>query len=131
MGKMSPRGLGGCLADQYLCRRDGVRFEPRGEIDRVADRRVFGPPFGADVADRRLAGVQADADRNLCQTLARQARPSARPAVFCIATAALTAFWASSGVAVGAPKSAIRPSPIYLSSVPPCSKMISVIAEKY
>ena len=35
-----------------------------------------------------------------------------------------------SGVAVGAPNSAISPSPMYLSSVPPCLKMISDIAVK-
>src|SRR5207237_1152801 len=48
----------------------------------------------------------------------------------CIATAVDSAFEASFGVTVGAPNSAINPSPRYLSSVPPCAKMMSVIAEK-
>ena len=34
------------------------------------------------------------------------------------------------GVAVGAPNRAINPSPMYLSSVPPCAKMMSDMAVK-
>ena len=49
----------------------------------------------------------------------------------CISMAAITALRASSTVTVGAPKRAINPSPIYLSSVPPCLKMMSDMPEKY
>ena len=39
-----------------------VRFKSRGGIDGVANRRVFGTAFGADVTNDRLARVQANAD---------------------------------------------------------------------
>src|SRR5437588_8752140 len=49
--------------------RQRVLLQPRGEVDRVADGRVFRPPLRADVAHGRHARVQADADGDLAQAL--------------------------------------------------------------
>ena len=48
-----------------------------------------------------------------------------------ISRAVRTALSASSSFSIGAPKTAMSPSPIYLSRVPPWLKTISVIREKY
>ena len=41
----------------------GLAFEPRREIDRVAERGIVEAVLGAHVADDAVAGVDADADR--------------------------------------------------------------------
>src|SRR5207245_2887285 len=61
---------------------------------------------------------------------ATRARLSAASAS-CMASAQCTARAAWSGCATGAPKYAMRPSPRYLSSVPPCAKTVSTMRAWY
>src|SRR5215218_9220680 len=67
------RGLRGRLAQEYLAGH-GVLFEPRREVHRVAYCGVLRTPLRADVADRRHARVQADADGYLGQSVLPQLR---------------------------------------------------------
>ena len=105
----------GRLADEDLA-RVGRLLQAGGDVDRVAG----GPrAAGPRLADDHLAGVDADAHRDL-ERRARSAGASFRAAsAVRISAAARTARRASSSWRTGTPKTATTASPMNFSTVPP------------
>ena len=58
-----------------------LAFQPRGEIDAVAQHRIVEAQVGPHVADHADAGVQADADIERNEGVAAVLAPPARAAV--------------------------------------------------
>ena len=106
----------------------GVRLEPRREVDGVADAGVGGALLRAGVAGDHLAGgdADADADRRACPRAARSALNSSISSIISSAARTAAPAWSASGS--GAPKIAIRPSPIIWLTTPPWPLMASNIS---
>ena len=73
------RGEEGAGDDERQSNRLGFLFEPRGDVDGVAENRELEPRLVADRPAERLAGVQADAelDRSVSTCHLRIVRPLA------------------------------------------------------
>ena len=85
--------------------------EPRGEVGGVAHRRVVHAQVTPDGAHHHRTGIDADPDPEVdAVTSAARDREAARGRPW-MPSAARSARWAWSSWAIGAPKSAITPSP--------------------
>ena len=105
----------GRVGDEELVRRAlGHPLEARRGVGRVADRRVLDPPLGADLPRHHRAAVEADPHPEAVAEALRahplvEARRAARSS---ISRAAASARSAWSGCSIGAPKTAMIPSPM-------------------
>ena len=106
----------------------GLTAHATADVHGVADDVVLAPLAAADVRSHDLARVHADAevhrgDVHIGEPFAQQ---RARPAWIAIAQSRVTCGWFSTGS--GAPNTANTSSPTNFSTVPLCSRMMSVSA---
>ena len=95
----------------------------------VAKRRVLDALFGADVACHDGAAVEPDAHHEaVVVALLGDPRVEALSRGPIISAAATSARSAWSGCSIGAPNTAMMPSPMYEISVPPAARIASVIS---
>ena len=94
-----------------------------GQVTRRIRRTTFGAITGLSALVLTLFTLAA--------LFLTEAGPNGNEGLVLVALALAWVLIGGSALAVGAPKIAIKPSPIYLSRVPPCSNIISVITEKY
>ena len=119
-----------CLRDEQCGAEVFVGgFDAGAGVDAVADDSVFGAVLGADVADDNIVGVNADTDVD--GVFAGDGRwPLSLASLAFMRRPARTARVSGSGASSMAPKEAMIPSPMNLSSTPPCSMTASTISEK-
>ena len=98
--------------------RDGL--DPRGGVDRVAGEHPLSRAGHDPKTDERLAGVDADAERQR-----RSADASSSAASSAIRSAARTARSGSSSWAAGTPKTPTTASPMNFSTTPPYASIRS------
>src|SRR5829696_8201237 len=110
----------GLVRDQDAAGRRLV-LEPRGEVHGAADDGVVHAVLAAEIADRAVAGVDADAAAQRRLMPASRHAPASSPMRFCIASAIATQASASSLTPrlSGPPKNIMMASPTYLSIVAP------------
>jgi hypothetical protein len=95
------------------------RLQARRQVRRVADRRVVHLEAVPDRADDDGASVDADPRLQLDAELGADRVGERTERLARMASAARMARWGASSCAIGAPKSAIRPSPTSVLTMPP------------
>src|SRR5262249_20861039 len=134
--KLAPNEHAACCRDGRLrCHDRGAEvfvrpLEPRGEVHHVAHCRVVEAAARADMPINPvpvLSPMRCASLSDLSVSPVRSSSASRRRQ----ASAARTALVACAGSSSGAPNIAAMASPMYLSTKPPCTSMMSVIAERY